>query len=108
MHADTDWITHAKCRDMDPEKFDLSNMRDKYGISNAHEVAAARERIAAELCEGCPVVAQCALDAAEPVSVGMVRAGVWVPTVTDGSKIAADARQTFRRIAAPLTAEVPA
>jgi len=85
---------------MNPDDFDISNLRDRCLGIPLNELPAERDRIAASLCEGCPVIGQCALDAAEPTSVGVVRAGVWVPECGDRSKIAAAARDQFRRIAA--------
>lgn len=82
MNSRADWITRAKCRTMDPHSFDLSDRRS--GETTP------RPEVAQQLCEGCPVVRQCALDAMEPLAVCSVRAGVWIPPISPRGRLARD------------------
>ena len=52
------WVRHAKCRDIDPDRF---------------FVRGAKQRKAAEICDGCPVVQLCLADALD----NNVEFGVW-------------------------------
>ncbi|WP_296106308.1 WhiB family transcriptional regulator [uncultured Corynebacterium sp.] len=52
------WITHAKCRDIDPEEL---------------FVKGSKQRQAAAICRHCPVVLQCRADALD----NRVEFGVW-------------------------------
>ena len=55
------WMLNAKCRQMDPEKFNVENLTP------------GREQIEAKiLCAGCTVVPECAADALEPVNVSQI------------------------------------
>lgn len=62
-----EWTARAKCAGDDLENYDLARWRDD---------RAARAR---ELCQGCPVKAECAADALEFPAWGTVRAGLWLP-----------------------------
>ncbi|MBA4504225.1 WhiB family transcriptional regulator [Corynebacterium sanguinis] len=86
-----EWLLRAKCRSLDPELFDLSNVRDIKG-SEYHS----RDAIAEQLCYGCPVIRECARDAMDPLAVGTVRAGVWIPVVSESGM---HARRHARRLA---------
>lgn len=80
------WITRAKCRGADPELFDLS----------ARAYAEHREEVAQALCSGCPVIRECAMDAMDPLAVGTVRAGLWIPLIAmEGAR----GREQVRRLA---------
>ena len=70
MCCDIHWRNRAQCLGQDPELWDLG-----YHPGSFDEKAVR----AAELCAGCPVMCECAADALEPLSIGMVRAGIWVP-----------------------------
>ena len=73
----TRWIDNAKCVDMNPLDFDLSDRKVPY----QH-----RQSTAAGLCSGCEVMQACARDALKYVDLVLtVRAGLWV-----------EARQTKR------------
>lgn len=98
MHPDNEWLEQAKCRTMNPDDFDLGNLLDK-GV-DGNDVAQVRAERAMSLCEGCPVIAECARDALVPLSVGLVRAGVYVPVTTEGSKRAQVARDQLMEMAA--------
>lgn len=77
------WKLDAKCADpaIDPELFDIATIkkRSRGGISE-HGV----EAVARELCQGCPVIQQCAAYALEQTKhcAGLVYAGTpaWPPT----------------------------
>lgn len=71
------WFADAKCRGRDPRDWDLGGRR------RADAEAASRT-----LCRGCPVVAECALDAAAGGDAWVIRAGVclWPRTTTGGQR----------------------
>ncbi|QNE90273.1 WhiB family transcriptional regulator [Corynebacterium incognita] len=56
---------------MNPEQFDLDGTKDK-------------QLTAEKLCAGCPVLQDCAIDALANGDVGVVRAGVWIPSYISG------------------------
>ncbi|AJE32552.1 hypothetical protein B842_03495 [Corynebacterium humireducens NBRC 106098 = DSM 45392] len=65
------WANRAACRGEDPTRFVLDEQ--------PHLVPAdKRDRVAFQLCAGCPVRAECAQDALTHRDVGVVRAGVWI------------------------------
>lgn len=62
-----EWRAHAKCVGQDLNLYDLGgDVKDK-------------QATARELCAGCPVVTYCAKAALAAPSIGMVRAGQWIP-----------------------------
>lgn len=69
MRADAyHWAEDAKCRSLPPDIFDLQG--DKRPLE-------AKRSMARRLCEGCPVIAECAEDVLKRDSFGLVRAGLW-------------------------------
>lgn len=68
------WVKQAKCANSDPRKFDP--------VGRPH-----KNRIAAKLCAGCPVIAQCAQDALHYQDEGIIRAATWIPSHSDGNAI---------------------
>lgn len=68
QHNDN-WQQQAKCVGKDPRAWDLLELRGGDSWD-------ARAR---EVCRGCPVIKDCAADALEPLCIGTVRAGVWIP-----------------------------
>lgn len=69
MRADAyHWAEDAKCRSLPPDVFDLQG--DKRPLE-------AKRSLARRLCEGCPVIAECAEDVLKRDSFGLVRAGLW-------------------------------
>lgn len=60
---------------MNPDLFDMTHFK---GCDEDQ-----RDRAAAVICRGCPVMAECAADALVPLAVGTVRAGVWLPVDHD-------------------------
>lgn len=92
------WWNRAKCRNDDPDRYDLnldrSIRRDE------------KDCIAEELCEGCPVLAECAADALATNNVGIVRAGLWFPYPAWGfAPSGKDRRRELYRRAAPALAQ---
>ena len=71
IDTDNDWRYSAKCSGDAPWKYELDGAR---GID--------RDQRARELCRGCLVIQECATEALEPIAVGTVRAGIWIPGST--------------------------
>lgn len=70
------WKLDAKCADpaIDPELFDIATIKERFrGRVTEHEL----EAVARELCQGCPVIQQCAAFALEQTKhcAGLVYAG---------------------------------
>lgn len=74
-----EWTRQAMCAGRDPRAYELDGF-------TGDRVAYARGA-----CAGCPVMVECAADALEPLAVGTVRAGVWIPA--DHNKTRAVRRQ---------------
>lgn len=71
------WMDQAKCRDMEPRRFDLLDRRI-YGTAAQAE--------AQRLCSGCEVVKECAAEAITDIGYRLqttTRAGVWVTDQAD-------------------------
>ena len=69
----TDWMGRAKCDGMDPELFDLTGQPNK-----AHK--------ALQACSWCPVMRECAQHTLHVGrDEGVVRAGTWIPSHSDGA-----------------------
>lgn len=64
-----DWRYYAKCSGDDPHKYELGD--HKLTDKDRHERAR-------ELCRGCLVIKECAIEALNPPAIGTVRAGVWI------------------------------
>lgn len=62
------WTEDAKCRSIHPDAFDFG--AEKCPVES-------KRAMARKLCEGCPVIAECAEDVLEHDSFGLVRAGLW-------------------------------
>lgn len=63
-----DWTEDAKCGSLHPDIFDFEG--EKCPVDY-------KRYMARKLCEGCPVMAECAKDVLEHDSYGLVRAGLW-------------------------------
>ncbi|MFW9221545.1 WhiB family transcriptional regulator [Corynebacterium striatum] len=70
-----DWRQRAKCLDMDPCLFDTQPTKR---LAATYGDSATGADIARSLCEGCPVIRECAVEAMRPLAWGTVRAGVWI------------------------------
>lgn len=85
------WLSLAKCAGADPHEysFDTIKGRDLQAEASA-------------LCAGCPVLVDCARDALEPLAVGTVRAGIWIPDNTSmhGSRARRLARARLNEVVA--------
>ncbi|MGV0350263.1 WhiB family transcriptional regulator [Corynebacterium guaraldiae] len=89
----TPWQAQAKCLGRNPGDYELEStveLRKHWGEE------ATRAEVAAILCEGCPVVEACAREAYQPLAVGTVRAGVWIPT--QKGKLRTQARAALKEI----------
>ena len=62
-----EWREHAKCAGQPVHRYELTG-----DVIN-------KQAEARYLCSGCPVVQQCAKAALAAPSVGLVRAGQWIP-----------------------------
>lgn len=101
------WQFKAKCRNQPPELYDLT--RSTKGRSRASVTKEQKKHQARQLCEGCPVLADCAKDVLENDSYGLVRAGLWSEGWLRGGhnvrEAWADTLPALRHIAA--TGEMP-
>lgn len=70
IDSDENWRYSAKCAGDDPTRYELDPYR--------HIDKQARAR---DLCRGCLVVKECAIEALHPLAIGTVRAGVWITGV---------------------------
>lgn len=89
-----DWRQQAKCLGMDPHLFETQTdkrLADIYGDSTTGN------EIARSLCEGCPVIRECAVEAMKPIAWGTVRAGVWISDYKGTT--AAKLREQLREVA---------
>lgn len=77
------WTTRAKCAGRDPLTYELDTFKGD------------KDMLARGLCLGCPVTRECAADALDPLAVGTVRAGTWIP-----EKSGTPRRRVRRRLAA--------
>ena len=74
-----DWHERAQCRQGDPARFYVPAgvwMRRKSGDRDGWMQ---RMRELGSVCDGCPVIRQCAADAIAGKDVGVIRAGVPLP-----------------------------
>ena len=81
------WRDRAKCRGRNPRYWDLA------GRTHLDAETAART-----ICRGCPVIAECALDAIDHGDAGVIRAGVCLWPRGHGSQRDADTHR-LREIA---------
>lgn len=78
------WQERAKCWGDDPERFTLDD--------GPHEVPPRyRAGVARDLCDGCPVIRECAADALRYRVTSTVRAGVWCGSANHSMKTSAKA-----------------
>ncbi|WP_370876330.1 WhiB family transcriptional regulator [Corynebacterium striatum] len=70
-----EWRRQAKCLGMDPHLFDIQPTKR---VAEVYGDSATGADIARSLCEGCPVIRECAVEAMRPLAWGTVRAGVWI------------------------------
>ena len=70
-----DWRQQAKCLGMEPRLFETQSAKKLAAVYGDSTTGA---DIAKSLCEGCPVIRECAVEALHPLAWGTVRAGVWI------------------------------
>ncbi|AXQ64431.1 WhiB family transcription factor [Gordonia phage Neville] len=70
------WWLRAKCRDMDPERFAVSNLTP--GRENVEATA---------LCAGCTVIPECAGDALAGMNVSQVLRGPFKTTLAEADDV---------------------
>ena len=70
----TDWMGRAKCATTL-----IRPGRDPYDPVGKSNTKAGRDRHAAKVCAGCPVMAECARHALYLRAEGMIRAGLCIP-----------------------------
>lgn len=73
------WQQDAQCRHGDPERFEVPRGLWKYRRTSDRRRWQQRLRDLGSVCDGCPVVRQCAADVALGLDVGVIRAGVPLP-----------------------------
>lgn len=92
----TDWMGRAKCDGMDPELFDLTGQPNK-------------ARKALQACSWCPVMRECAQHTLHVGrDEGVVRAGTWIPSHSDGTPHLPAVIARLERIAGTRTEQVAA
>lgn len=77
IDTDENWRYSAKCAGDDPTRYELDP--HKRMDKQARELD--KQARARDLCRGCPVVKECAIEALHPLAIGTVRAGVWITGV---------------------------
>lgn len=70
-----EWRQQAKCLGMDPHLFDIQTAKR---VAEVYGDSTTGDDVARTLCEGCPVIRECAVEAMKPLAWGTVRAGVWI------------------------------
>lgn len=73
------WHERAKCAGREPTKYEVV-------VSTVPRVAREQDEYARNLCAGCPVVLDCALDALDYGDVGVIRAGLILRHTSGGVK----------------------
>lgn len=66
-----EWRESAQCVGDDPDRYVLDH--GPHFVEHTE-----RQRVAAELCDGCPVRRECAIDALLRSDRGVVRGGIWL------------------------------
>lgn len=93
------WMTEAKCADMDPTLFDWQPE------SISPKAHTAEQLRAAQLCDGCPVMRECARFAYEVRPSETIYAGIAFPALErDRSK---SAKLAYQRLAAKVAPNDP-
>ena len=62
---DVKWRKHALCNNTDPDLYDLDYVEGKLGITSYVQ----QQEYAQQMCAGCPVVRECALEALDIIDV---------------------------------------
>ena len=62
---DVKWRKHALCNNTDPDLYDLDYVEGKLGITSYVQ----QQEYAQQMCAGCPVIKQCALEALDIIDV---------------------------------------
>lgn len=73
------WHERAKCAGREPTKYEVV-------VSKIPRVIREQDEYARNLCAGCPVVLDCALDALDYGDVGVIRAGLILRHSSGGLK----------------------
>lgn len=86
------WRYSAKCAGDDPTRYELDNHRNMDNMD--------KQERARELCRGCLVITECAIEALHPLAIGTVRAGVWITGVAGSNyRVMKPARNALTLIA---------
>lgn len=89
IDSNEDWRYSAKCSGDDPTRYELDAHR--------HIDKQARAR---DLCRGCLVVTECAIEALHPLAIGTVRAGIWITGAAGNNyRLTRPARNALKLIA---------
>lgn len=74
------WRARAECIGTDPREWDLGYEIDRAWRNRDVELLVDTHVEAARMCELCPVLTECALDAAEAADESIIRAGIPIPS----------------------------
>lgn len=73
------WHERAKCAGMEPTRYEVV-------VSKIPKVIRQQDEYARNICAGCPVMLDCALDALDYGDVGVIRAGLVLRHTSGGLK----------------------
>ncbi|MGC3903939.1 WhiB family transcriptional regulator [Corynebacterium variabile] len=91
------WWQDAQCAGDDPERYETA---PDHAYSTCNDVRRMAEWIGhGAVCDGCPVIAECARDALDRRDAGVVRGGIPCPPNTVGAGNLAAARAALATVA---------
>lgn len=88
----TEWLDSAKCLGTNPKLYETDSEEVR------RLAIRTKEDMARKLCEGCPVMEECAAEALEPLALSTVRAGLWIES-NPGPGVRKHYRDTLTAIA---------
>ena len=80
LRSHTEWVTKAQCRRVDPAMMDAPDARGLFAGKHPGPARLWRAYLVnGTICEGCPVVRECAADAVEVDEAHVIRGGIPIP-----------------------------